>query len=397
MKNEADSLFQINPATGTLIGAPVTQDFPGQTVFGYLHTIDGLGRRYMYITRTSATSWTDFGLKIIHLDSLTTTTIPLDGYQAVSPGVGQFSFHGMEYGVLSDQVYIAPISAMSAGDSLYQVDMTTGLVSPVQQIPGFSNTYSYLHTFWQSEQRYAMIASDTAGQKRLFQVDLDDDTTYVSGPLTFGEPLRAMEFSETTGMYYVVSDMDQTLYSIDPATGTMTALYVIPDYAFAFGYLHTFDFSTDRYLFVGSDNDPAPNDSLSLFSIQPSTSTTQRIGFPFPEAGFFGLEATNSLFIARLMDSLNTTTTAVQQELQALDVSFFPNPLTATSKIRFEKPEPVRLQLLSMEGKILQSMSYPATQEISLGEWTQLAAGIYRIQLTGLLSQRVWGTSVRVD
>ena len=96
MKNEADSLFQFNPATGALAGAPITPDFPGQSVFSYLHTIDGLGRRYMYITRTSATSWNDFGLKIIHLDSLTTTTLPLDGFQAVSPGVGQFSFQGME-------------------------------------------------------------------------------------------------------------------------------------------------------------------------------------------------------------------------------------------------------------------------------------------------------------
>lgn len=396
MKNEVDTLFRVNPTTGTLTAAGITPDFAGQGVFGYLHSIDGLGRRYMFITRISDTSFDDFGLKIIHLDTLGVTNIPLSGYP--NTGVGQFSFHGMEYGAMADKVYLAPVSADAGGDSLYQIDITTGLVAPVQQIPGFANTYSYLQTFWQSEQRYSMIATDTAGQERLFQIDLDDDTTYVSPPLTFQEPLRGLEVSETTGLFYVVSDFDQTLYSIDPATGVMTAEMLIPNYQSAFGYLHTFDFSTDRYMFVGIDTDPAPNDSLSLFSIQPASGAMLRVDFPYPAAGFFGFEATNTQFITRLRDSLTSNpTTSIESALPTLEVQLFPNPLTENSIIRLKEPEPTRLEVLGMNGQVLMQATYPPQTAIKLGALRTLPAGVYWIRIQGSVSGKTWGSAIRIE
>ncbi|MEM7654687.1 MAG: hypothetical protein AAF399_01050 [Bacteroidota bacterium] len=305
VKNVLDSLYQIN-GTGQVQAATISPDYPTQGYFGYLTTIDGFHRNYMMITRLSDTDLDSFGLKIIGLDSLDITNVPLSNYVSPFPGPGQFSFHGLEYGALADRVYLAP----TFGDSLFQIDLTTGMVSGAMEIPIFENTYSYLHTFHQSEQRYAMIATDAQYQKRFFQVDLDDDTVLISPPMNFPEPLRALEYSEQTDRYYVVSDADQFIYSIDPLTGILTPEIQIPGYQSAFGYLHTVDVGLDLYQFVGVDT--SGFSSVRMWTYQPSTGQISSVPFPYPQAGFYGLEATNTAFLSRLVEEAEAPTTAVE-------------------------------------------------------------------------------------
>lgn len=316
LKNVLDTLYQINPSSGLLVETPLATDFPNQSFFGYLSSIDPVGRRYMYITRLSDTTFDSFGLKVIGLDSIQVSSVPLSGYEAASPGLGQFSFHGLEYGAITDKLYMAPVS----GDSLYSIDMSSGAVAAEKEIPGFASTYSYLQTFYQSEQRYAMIGIDDNGQRRFYQIDIDDDTIMVSPPLNFAEPLRGLEVSDFTGKYYAVSDADQQFYEIDPITGTFTALFQLGSYQNAFGYLHTFDYNADQYLIVGIDS----TSNLQLYSVFLSSGTIITTPFPVPLAGYYGLEATNTQYIAKVLDDLNNNPTSIDGPEPLFQV--FPNP-----------------------------------------------------------------------
>ncbi len=381
LKNVLDTLYQINPITGLLVETPMATDFPGQSFFGYLSSIDPAGRRYMFVTRLTDTSFDSFGLKVIDLDSMQTTSVPLSGYEAVSPGIGQFSFHGLEYGVIADKLYMAPVS----GDSLYSIDMTSGAVCAEKEIPGFARTYSYLQTFYQSEQRYAMIGLDDNGQRRFYQIDIDDDTILVSPPLNFAEPLRGLEVSDFTGKYYAVSDDDQQFYEIDPITGSMTALFQLGSYQNALGYLHTFDYNADQYLIVGMDS----TNSLQLYSVFLSTGTVISSPFPVPLGAFFGLEATNTQYIAKMLEDLNNNnnTTSID-EIEPL-FQVFPNPTKNRLSIELEIAAPIQLGIYDLEGKLLSQNAYPPQikHEVKLGDYP---AGTYLIQVQDLRNGRTW-------
>jgi len=377
LKNVLDTLYQINPSTGFLSETPLATDYPNQSFYGYLSSIDPAGRRYMYITQLSNTSFDSFGLKVVGLDSMQITSVPLSGYELASPGLGQFSFHGLEYGAIADQLYLAPIS----GDSLYAIDMATGFVSAQQQIPNFASTYAYLHTFHQSEQRYAMIGVDNNGQKRFYQIDIDDDTSYVSPPLNFSDPLRGLEVSDITGKYYAVSDNDQQFYEIDPITGTFTALFQLGSYQSAFSYLHTYDYNADQYLIVGLDS----SSSLQLYSVFPASGTISSTPFPVPLAGYYGLEATNTQYIAKMLDELNTTSIDEPEPL----FQVFPNPTRTRLRLAFKASMPVQLAIYDVGGRLLSQNAYPPLSklEIKLDEYP---AGTYLVRLVDLNSGRAW-------
>ncbi|MFK7922007.1 MAG: T9SS type A sorting domain-containing protein [Bacteroidia bacterium] len=378
LKNVLDTLYQINPSTGLLVQSSLPTDFSNQSFHGYLNSIDPSGRRYMFVTLLSDTSFDDFGLKVIDLDSMQMSSVPLSGYEAASPGLGQFSFHGLEYGAIADQLYLAPIS----GDSLYAIDMNSGQVSAQQAIPNFSNTYSYLQTFYQSEQRYAMIGLDDNGQRRFYQIDLDDDTTYISSPMSFAEPLRGLEVSDMTGKYYAVSDADQQFYEIDPLTGSMTALFAIPAYQNAFGYLHSYDYNAEQYLLVGLDS----SSNLQLFSIFPTSGTINSVPFPVPLAAYFGLEATNTLYIARMLNQLNPT--SIEPNAKPL-FRLFPNPTRGQLKLSMQEALPVEMAVYDLSGKLLYQNAFAPQGQIEL-RLAGFAAGTYLLKAWSLVDGRIW-------
>lgn len=300
LKNVLDTIYRVEPANGIVSADSLPTDFPGQSFFGYLATIDAIGRRYMFVSRTSPTNFNDFGLKIVDLDSMSISSVPLSNYQAASPGLGQ----GLEYGAIADQLYMAPV----AGDSLYQIDYTTGVVSAVQEIPGFANTYSYLHTFYQSEQRYAMISTDAqGGQKRFFQVGLD-----------------------------------------------------------------TLD-----------------NDSLSLFSIFPDSQMVNRIAFPFPKEGWFGLEATNTQFLARMVQNHNNgNTTGIFDRPTPPPFRVYPNPASAWINIEYPQAQATQMKLWDLHGRVVRRVNFNRDEATRLS-LEGLARGTYLLGLKGVGYVRV--------
>lgn len=351
----------------------------------------------MYVTQLSDTSFDDFGLKVIQLDSQTISSVLLTDYEWASPGVGQFSFHGLEYGAIADELYLARVE----GDSLYKIDMSTGQVSAVMGVPFFDNTYSYLHTFYQSEQRYAMIVSDASFQKRFVEIDIDDDTVYVSPPMTFSEPLRGLEVSEQTGEYFVVSDADQTFYKIDPSTGALLPQFPIPNYQNAFGYLHTFDFSTDQYLMVGMDS----MQNLSLFSILPASNTVSQVPFPVPVAGYFGLEATNTLFIARMLEDLvadpdpdpdPNPTTSIDEDRVSFPFELYPNPSADHMYLKWDEQETLQIELLDIQGKRHLTRSFERGQSINI-QVSELPPGQYLLHVQAPRISQRWYTWIAVE
>ncbi|MEL6593762.1 MAG: T9SS type A sorting domain-containing protein, partial [Bacteroidota bacterium] len=230
-----------------------------------------------------------------------------------------------------------------------------------------------------------MIGIDTNGDRRFYQVDIDDDTTYVSPPMNFPEPLRALEVSDISGNYYVISDADQTFYEIDPINGTLTALFPIPGYQNALGYLHTFDYDTDQYLSVGMDT----LGDLQLYSIFPASGTISSVPFPVPAAAYYGLEATNTQFIARMLNDL-TPTTSLDKEFSRY-FQLFPNPSQGQITLKSSLVAPLDLQVLSLEGKILwEGQMVGVQQRLDL---PALPDGIYLIRITDSEKGRSWQQS----
>ncbi|MEM6264680.1 MAG: T9SS type A sorting domain-containing protein [Bacteroidota bacterium] len=384
LKNQLDTLFQVSPASGIIGGDSLTPDFPRQTIFAYLITIDPIGRRYVYVVPDSPTFSNGFSLKIVNLDSMTQKTVPLSNYQHLAI-FNQFSFNGLEYGVVKDELYALPVQ----GDSLYRISLTTGMVTPVMPIPNFDRPYAYLTTFNQSQQQYAFIGTDFQGNKRFFRVDIDDSTTYVSPPVNLPEPARGLEYSETSKAYYFVSDQDQHFYQLDSLTGVPTQLFPIPNYKNVWGYLHTYDFGLDLYHFIGFQQNQT--DSLAIYSISPSTQNVFSVNFPRPSRGYFGFEATNTQFLARLKDELTGGTTTSVQELASTPFRVYPNP--AKEVVYVENVPLSRLFLRNTAGQLVREQLILAegSGEISL---TGLAKGVYYLTSIGLNGTRLGAVSI---
>jgi hypothetical protein len=351
LKNVLDTLYQASPVDGSLQANPLPTDYNGQQFYGYLATIDAIGRRYIYGTLLSPTDFSSYGLKIVDLDSMTVTTLPLSNFQRGALSPNYFFYNGLEYGAIQDQLYIASTQE----DSLFKIDLQTGVLAPVQHIPNFSSPYAYLTTFHQSEERYAMIGLDSLGEKRFYQVDLDDDTTYVSPPMNFPEPIRALEVSEATGQYYVINDVDKMYYEVDPDSGLLRPLFPIPGLAGSFGYLHTFDFGANQHIFVGRDS--SANDSLRLYSIFPATQTIIKQAFPLPALVFFGLEATNTQFLARMVQG---TTSSLEGQVEAIPFTMYPNPAQSFLRLDWPQAPALQVELFDLSGKVLRKASFEA-------------------------------------
>ena len=134
-------------------------------------------------------------------------------------------------------------------------------------------------------------------------------------------------------------------YEVDPVNGTLSPMLSIPSYMGAFGYLHTFDYSTDQYLMVGLDSNPG--NFISLYSIFPSDSTISQVPFPTPQAGFFGLEAANTQFLAKMVSQ---PLSPEETEPQLPVAEIYPNPAIDKLTIVWSEEEYVDVEIIDFSG-----------------------------------------------
>lgn len=248
LRNPGDGGRQVvtlDPATAAVSAISASIDPPNGTPSGVV-ALDRGGDRFFF----TGTPITDTDPRLY---TVSTTT----GAVLTSPSIESgTSVLGLEYDEAEDVLYVLRTPAMSAGKQLVTFDLVTGAATAIGGTTGSISMPSGVTTLDETGNRFyfaGTAASET--DQRIYTIDTTTGAVLSSPTVDAAYSITGLEFGDGTlyALRTPLADGGKQLVSLDPATGTATAISgsIGPSLGIASG-VTGLDASGDRFFFVAT-------------------------------------------------------------------------------------------------------------------------------------------------
>lgn len=353
-------------------------------------SFDHLQQRYMFVGVDNQNDKRLYNIDVVAPEII--SDLLYEGFESV---VDSSSFiaipseleYDMQYDVLYGLVYINNV------ESFVSVDVETGVVTFIAEIPEVEAIYANTSTFNSNDGEYMFLGIDTENNKRFYTIDVSDGSILHNPILGEGMGNNEMCYDNKTRQVYALAREnsnfpfgDLRLVTIDPVTANTTIVGIIPDVdGYALGAT-TYIQDYSQFVFVGYDT----NFDKRIYVIDALTGTL--VANEILSENFVEVQCDNTVFANKFYEKETTLGIINPDQLSVLNndgtkiTSISPNPFWGDLEIVIPDgwgmiKDPRLLKVYNITGQLVYENTF-MNQTFATNDLSDLTKGIYIVKVT---------------
>jgi|GEM_PF-6203986 len=353
-------------------------------------SFDHAQQRYIFVGNDNQNETRLYNIDVLIPEII--SDLPYEGFESV---VDSFTFtaipieleYDMQYDVLYGLVYTNNI------ESFVSVDVETGAVTFIAEIPGVQAVFLNTSTFNSNDGEYMFLGVDAQQNGRFYTIDVTDGSVLSSPMLGDEISNNEMYYDNKTQQVYALARENATapygdlrLVTIDPATANTTVVGVIPNVeAYALGGA-TYIQDSSQFVFIGYDS----NFDQRMYVVDGLTGDL--VANETLSENFIEVQCDNTVFANKFYNKETTGLATINpDQLNVLSndgtkiTSISPNPFWGDLEIVIPDgwgaiKDPRRMRVYNTTGQLIYENTF-VNQAFTTNDLSDLPNGIYIVKV----------------